>query len=331
MTDVPEGEKLALRFPPDALPTRVDSWVSGQLSGVTRASVQRWIGDGRVLVNGQVCRPKDKLRPGALVEVYPDVEPATEASPDPSVVFEVVHEDEHLLVVDKPAGLVVHPGKGNWTGTLVNGLLARPGFERPVADPNDAGGHLRPGIVHRIDKDTSGLLVVAKTVVAREHLKKQLLEHTVQRRYRALSIGAPRAGRIETLYGRDPKSRLRFSSGVPVGKHAVTHVDVAESLGGSRAALVSCRLETGRTHQIRVHLSEERGTPLLADALYGGFRGDPEVVEIARRLGRQALHAELLGFVHPVTGESLSFESAMPEDMRMALESLRKLSGPAAR
>lgn len=316
---------LTYRVPLDASFQRVDSWLASEISGVTRAAIQRWITGGRVLMDGRPCRPKDKLRPGTLLEVFPEEEPASDAVPDPSVVLDVVFEDESLLVVNKPAGLVVHPARGHRTGTLVNGLLARPGFERLAPDPSDAGGYLRPGIVHRIDKDTSGILVIAKTATAREGLKTQLSAHTVEREYRALTIGVPREGRIETLHGRDPKSRLKFSSAVTTGKRAVTHVRVAERLAGGRAALVTCRLETGRTHQIRVHLSGECGTPILADALYGGTRGHEPILEIARALGRQALHAAVLGFVHPETRETLRFEAPIPPDMQAALARLRAL------
>lgn len=325
MTKASPEEALRFQVPPEAALLRVDSWLTSQLPDVTRAAVQRWIGAGRVLVGGKPCRAKDKLRPGARIEVYPDQEPETDALPDPSVQLCVEFEDEHLMVVNKPAGLVVHPGRGHRTGTLVNGLLARPGFVRLSADPGDETGHLRPGIVHRIDKDTSGLLVVAKTARAREGLKVQLAAHSVEREYSALTLGVPREGRIETLHGRDPKSRLKFSSKVPAGKHAVTHVQVTERLAGGRVAFVLCRLETGRTHQIRVHLSGECRTPILADALYGGSRGEDKIVEIARQLGRQALHAGVLGFVHPQTGASLRFLAPLPDDMILALETLRAL------
>lgn len=295
------------------------------MKDVTRAEIQRWIGDGRVLIDGNPCRPKDKIRPGSLLEVRPDQAPKSSAEPDENVVFEVLFEDPHLLVVNKPPGLVVHPGRGHRTGTLVNGLLARPGFERAPTDPDDPQGYLRPGIVHRIDKDTSGILVVAKDKVAREGLKNQLSAHTVERRYVAITVGTPRIGKIETLHGRDPHSRLRFSCKVSRGKPAVTYVEVREGLASGRAALVECRLSTGRTHQIRVHLSQERNTPILADELYGKGKGDPEVLEIGATLGRQALHAQVLGFEHPVSGQTLRFEVPLPGDIHAALSALREL------
>ncbi len=302
---------------------RLDRTLSALCPDVSRAAVQRWIADGRVLVNGRACRPRDKVQPGAIIDYEPGPEPASSALPDASVGFEVVFEDSHLLVVDKPAGLVVHPGRGNPDRTLVNGLLARSGFERPPMDERDPEGYLRPGIVHRIDKDTSGLLVVAKDVPTREGLKAQFSVHSIEREYLALTVGVPRVGRVETLHGRHPKQRLKFSTRVREGKSAVTTVNVLETFVGS--ALVRCTLQTGRTHQIRVHLAEVLGTPILADQLYGGLSGRSEVQVVARALGRQALHAAVLGFEHPGTRQRLRFESPLPPDMTAALAALRGL------
>nr|UXE44725.1 ribosomal large subunit pseudouridine synthase D [uncultured bacterium] len=296
------------------------------LEGVSRAAVQRWIEQGRVLVNGEVCRPRDPVGEGAVLEVEPAPPEPSAAEPDPGVALEVVHEDRALLVVNKPAGLVVHPARGHRTGTLVNGLLARVDFGSLEPDARDAAGTLRPGIVHRIDKDTSGLLVVAKTEASREALKAQLGAHTVERVYVAFTLGVPRTTTIRTPYGRDPRSRLRFSSRVREGKLAVTHVAVQEVLAGGRAARVECRLETGRTHQIRVHLAEQQKTPLLADTLYGKEPADPELARVSASLGRQALHAAVLGFTHPETGERLRFEAPLPPDLTSALAALRQIA-----
>ena len=293
---------------------------------VSRAAVQRWIEAGRVLVDGKPCRARDTVTGGAVLDVEPLPAPRSDAEPDAGVTLEVVHEDESLLVINKPAGLVVHPARGHRTGTLVNGLLAREGFLAPGADPRDADGHVRPGIVHRIDKDTSGLLVVAKTDASREALKAQLAAHTIERVYSALTLGVPASTTIRTTYGRDRRSRLRFTSRLREGKPAVTHVKVVERLAGGRAALVECRLETGRTHQIRVHLAEQQKAPLLADALYGRKPSDPDLLAVSEALGRQALHAAVLGFVHPSTGQTLRFEAPWPPDFAAALESLRLLS-----
>jgi 23S rRNA pseudouridine1911/1915/1917 synthase len=292
---------------------------------VSRATVQRWIEEGRVRVDGGVCRAKDEVRGGSVIDVEPGAPPPTDVEPDASVPFDVLHEDVDLIVVSKPAGVVVHPGRGNWEHTLVAGLLARGGFERTVFDERDPMGRLRPGIVHRIDKNTSGVLVVAKSEPAREGLKAQLAEHTVEREYRALTLGVPTPGRIESLHARHRSARRKFTSLTDRGRRAVTHVAVDEILAHGRAALVSCRLETGRTHQIRVHLSERAGAPILADKVYGRVPSDKALAAVASELGRQALHAATLGFVHPVSGKQLRFESPLPEDMQHALERLRSL------
>ena len=306
---------------------RLDKVLARLLPDVSRATVQRWIEEGRVQVDGKPCRAKDSVTAGSQIELEAGPPPPSEADPDPSVVLDVCYEDPHLLVVNKPAGLVVHPARGHRTGTLVNGLLARPGFALPSPDPEDEQGSLRPGIVHRIDKDTSGLLVVAKDDRTREGLKTQLAQHSVERAYLALTVGTPAAGTIKSLHARDPRSRLRFTSRTSEGKVAVTHVRVLERLAGGRAAFIECRLETGRTHQIRVHLSEQSKTPLLSDAVYGGRPSmAQDVAEIVAALGRQALHAAVLGFVHPISGESLRFEAPPPADFARALAALRALS-----
>jgi 23S rRNA pseudouridine1911/1915/1917 synthase len=304
-------------------PERVDKVVARLVPGVSRASIQRWIEQGRVLVNGEPCRARHRVTSGSVLEVEPGPAPRSRAEPDASVRFRVLFEDPHLIVIDKPAGLVVHPARGHAAGTLVNGLLAREDFRGAPADPRDREGALRPGIVHRIDKETSGVLVVAKDEVTREGLKAALAEHRVERAYRALTVGVPEGGTIRTLHHRDPRSRLRFTSRTARGRSAVTHVRVLEKLALGRAALVECRLDTGRTHQIRVHLAEQARTPILADKLYGAPPQDPEIAAVAAELGRQALHAAVLGFEHPVTKVTLRFESPPPEDFERALERLR--------
>jgi 23S rRNA pseudouridine1911/1915/1917 synthase len=307
-------------------PERVDKVVVRLMPEASRASVQRWINEGRVKVDGKICRAKQVVRGGAELTVEPSDPPPSQATPDASVQFRVLFEDPHLIVIDKPAGLVVHPARGHASGTLVNGLLARGGFERAGADPRDPTGSVRPGIVHRIDKDTSGILVVAKDEPTREGLKGQLSAHSMERVYRALTLGVPQPASIETLYDRHPRSRLRFTSKTHTGKRAMTHVALLERLAGGRAASIECRLETGRTHQIRVHLSEQAQTPLLGDWLYGRAPGDADLLAIATALGRQALHAAVLGFVHPRSGELLRFESPLPDDMAQALAALRSLT-----
>ncbi|HEY3497591.1 MAG TPA: RluA family pseudouridine synthase [Polyangiaceae bacterium] len=308
---------------------RLDKVLARLMPEVSRSALQRWIADGRVLVDGAQRRARDAVGAGAVLEIDPGERLPSAAEPDAEIRVEVLYEDPELCVVVKPAGLVVHPARGHWSGTLVNGLLARPGFGLVPADPRDRTGSFRPGIVHRLDKDTSGLLVVAKTERAREALKAEIGSHRAERSYVALTLGVPRAGAIRTHYGRDPRSRLRFSSRVREGKLALTHVKVLEKLAGGRAALVECRLETGRTHQIRVHLSEQAGTPILGDRLYGRVSQDSALAAISSELGRQALHAEVLGFTHPTSGEALRFTAAPPDDFQRALAALRG-AGPNA-
>lgn len=321
------GARKEFQTPPGRSAERIDKVLASLMPEVTRATIQRWISEGRVLVDGRACRSKDRVLGGVRVLVDPGEIPLSRAAPDAAVPFRVLFEDDALLVVEKPAGIVVHPARGHATGTLVNGLLAHGGFEAPGGDDRDPIAHLRPGIVHRIDRDTSGILVVARTERAREGLKLQFAAHSVERVYYALTLGMPEAGRIETLHGRDPKNRLKFSARVKEGRRAVTHLSVVEVLAGGRAALVACRLETGRTHQIRVHLSEVRRTPLLADPLYRDTLRPvgADLTDISSELGRHALHAAVLGFEHPISREFLRFETALPTDMDRALLRLREL------
>jgi 23S rRNA pseudouridine1911/1915/1917 synthase len=219
--------------------------------------------------------------------------------------------------------VVVHPARGNATGTLVNAVLHH--FTVIDEDPR------RPGIVHRLDKDTSGLLVVARTTEARVSLQAQFKAHSTERSYVGVTEGVPSSPwTLATLHGRHPTDRLRFTTRVPAGRRAVTHVTVEERLAEGLAARVRCVLETGRTHQVRVHLSEG-GFPLLGDALYGRRPRDPRVRAAAEALGRQALHAEVLGFEHPVTGERLRFTAPWPEDLTRLVEALRGTPGAGPR
>jgi len=291
--------------------------------GVSRADLQRWMDDGLVTSSGVPLKRSAKLHEGMRVRVQLGSPLLTTAVPDPSVVLDVVYEDEHLLVIDKAAGLVVHPSKGHRTGTLVNGLLARGGFEAP-SDPRDPDGQLRPGIVHRLDKDTSGLLVVAKDAATRESLKALFQAHDILRSYCALTVGSTATARYDTAHGRHPTHRLRFTTrprNEQRARRAVTEVTVVEQL--AHATVVRCQLETGRTHQIRVHLSECGHTPILADRLYGGIPKHEPLAAIASTLGRQALHAAELGFVHPVSKQMLRWKSPLPPDMALALDQLR--------
>jgi len=298
---------------------RVDKVIAARLEadGVSRSTVSRLCDEGRVVVRSAPAKASQRVRAGDVIEVeIPAVAPVEAKAED--IPLAVVYEDRDLLVVDKPAGLVVHPAKGHPTGTLVNAVLHHAEVDDADADP------LRPGIVHRIDRYTSGLLVVALTPVAREALMARFRAHDIERSYVALCEGVPGALTFDTFYDRHPTDRLRFSSRVVEGRRAVTHVKTMEPLAGGRAAYVRCTLETGRTHQIRVHMADA-GFPLLADAVYGRRPRDERVRAVAEALGRQALHAEVLGFEHPVTGKALRFETPPPEDFQRALAALRAL------
>jgi 23S rRNA pseudouridine1911/1915/1917 synthase len=317
---------------------RLDKYVVERMTetgdAASRSAVQRWIRAGRVTVGGRPAAASDSLSVGAVVDVQPLPPETTDLEPDPTVVFDILHDDEHLIVVDKPGGLVVHPGRGHAQKTLVHGLLARGSFPKTGdvfldADHADPSASVRPGIVHRIDKGTSGILVVAKDERTREGLKVQFARHEIERAYLAIVVGHAASADFETLHGRHPTDRLRFTTRVRQGRRAMTHIRVLEKLGAldrggkARATLVECRLETGRTHQIRVHLLECAKTPILGDPIYGKEPTDPLLKAVGRRLGRQALHAWVLGFIHPVSGERLRFERAPPADFRAALEALR--------
>ena len=303
---------------------RLDRVLADLWPDLSRTQIARWMKEGRVTVDGREAAPKDDARPGALVHIeLPAPEPSVLAPED--IPLAIVHEDEHLLVVNKPAGMVVHPGAGNRAGTLVHALLAHaPGIA-------SVGGAGRPGIVHRLDKDTSGLLVVAKTPATYLRLVEAIARREVNREYLTIVWGEWRdlAGRIAEPVGRHPKDRKRMAV-TPQGRVAATNYRVLQSFGW--ASYLECRLETGRTHQIRVHLSHV-GHPVLGDATYGGgARRVLNLPEAARRLAReivetmprQALHAARLAFSHPATGERLSLEAPLPADFSAALDRLRK-------
>jgi 23S rRNA pseudouridine1911/1915/1917 synthase len=298
---------------------RLDVFLTAVVTGESRSQLTRHIVEGAVQVDGTRAAPSRKVRAGEIVAWTPPPVTTTELVAE-EMPLVIVHEDAELVVVDKPPGMVVHPAAGHASGTLVNALLAR------IGDLRGIGGELRPGIVHRIDKDTSGLLVVAKDDATMIALGAAFKAHDISRVYEALAVGkAPAAeGRVETLYGRDPRDRKKFSVRVKAGKQAVTNWRVVEPLG--HAVRLEARLETGRTHQVRVHMAA-LGLPLLGDQLYGRPVRDEAVREIGRTLGRQALHARLLGFRHPKTGAWLEFTSPPPPDFAAALGALRALAG----
>ncbi len=325
---------IALLLDASASGERLDKVLAALVPSASRATLQRWITEGRVTVDGAPARVSAKARAGQRVVVTPAPAPPGDALPE-DIPLTVLFEDADLLVLDKPAGLVVHPAAGHPDGTLVNAVLHHTRIEVPTDDAldDDAGpdseapGHAgpepvsRPGIVHRLDKDTSGVMVVAKTLRARDGLVRVFAAHALERRYLAIATGAPPdAVTYDTLHARHPTDRKRFTSRALRGKRAITHVAVRERLHG--AALVVCRLETGRTHQIRVHLADA-GFALLGDRVYGRPPRDAHVRAAGEALSRQALHAASLAFAHPVSGAPLRFESAPPEDFAAALAALR--------
>jgi 23S rRNA pseudouridine1911/1915/1917 synthase len=301
---------ITLVLPADSAGMRLDRALALALPQHSRERLKALVGGGRVTgPNGVLRDPALKVRGGeALALVIP--EPRASETIAQDIPLTIVHEDEALLVVDKPAGLVVHPAAGNLDGTMVNALL-----HHCAGRLSGIGGVARPGIVHRIDKDTSGLLVVAKTDPAHEALSRQFAAHSVDRRYVAVVAGVPvpPAGRIEGALARSTANRQKMAMVAPGrGKHAVTHYRTARAL--RHAAQIECRLETGRTHQIRVHMASI-GHALLGDSVYGRTPGS--LADVIKSLGfaRQALHAATLGFVHPLSQEKLSFESALPADI----------------
>jgi len=300
---------------------RLDAFLAASLPEITRSAAQRLIEQGLVHVDGMEVKSSHKLSSGEEVTVsIPPPEPSTAIPEKMDLV--ILHEDADVIVVNKPAGLTVHPGAGISSGTLVNGLLGH------CSDLSGIGGEIRPGIVHRIDKDTTGILVVAKNDAAHQGLSTQFSQHTVKRVYYALVFGSLKTdkGRIEGEIGRHPVDRKKMSGNARHGRHAVTHWKVLARYNG--VTLLQLRLETGRTHQIRVHLSEAKH-PLLGDSVYGGDARlgnikDVKLRTLIKELGRQALHAKTLGFIHPSSGEYIEFDSDLPEDMQRIIDYLDK-------
>jgi 23S rRNA pseudouridine1911/1915/1917 synthase len=320
-----EGQAHVVILAPDQAGGRLDKTLAEHLPELSRGRIQALMARGLVSRDGETLSDASaKARPGEhriLVPAPTPAEPQAEAIP-----LQVLFEDDHLIVVDKPAGMAVHPAPGNETGTLVNALLHHCGDSL-----SGIGGVARPGIVHRIDKETSGVMVAAKSDAAHQGLSKLFATHDIDRVYVALVRGAPHPARgtIETRIGRSPHDRKKMAVLKSGGREAITHYMTEQVFGGGDkplAARVACTLETGRTHQIRVHMAS-KGTPCLGDPVYGSGPPATAVREAVAAAGlkRQALHAAVLGFIHPVTGQALRFESPLPADMAQLQANLTAL------
>ncbi|SEN23407.1 23S rRNA pseudouridine(1911/1915/1917) synthase RluD [Halomonas caseinilytica] len=303
------------RIPDSMAGLRLDQAAAELFSDFSRERLKAWIKEGALTVDGGPARPRDKVHGGEALALVAELEDDARFEPE-DIPLEVVFEDDDVLVIDKPPGLVVHPAAGNPDGTLLNGLLNHCASLAAVP---------RAGIVHRLDKDTSGLMVVAKTLVAQTALVEQLQARTVSREYDAVAVGTMTSGgTLDAPIGRHPRDRKRQAVNAS-GKPAVTHYRVIERFRAHTH--VRCRLETGRTHQIRVHMAHLR-YPLVGDPVYGGRLKLPagageSLKEVLREFPRQALHARKLAFVHPTTGATMTFRAPLPDDLLMLLDFLR--------
>ncbi len=295
---------------------RMDRLLSSRIADISRTRLQRYIKDGRIMLNSvPVTVPRTAVRKGDAIEIHvPEPEP-TELGPE-DIPLDIVYEDRHIIVINKPAGMVVHPGAGHETGTLVHALLHHCG------DLAGIGDVLRPGIVHRLDRDTSGLIIVAKDSKAHQSLTEQFAARTTAKRYMAIVAGKLQdlSGTIETTIGRHPKQRKKMAAGTPTGKNAITQWKKVEELRG--ASLLDIRIHTGRTHQIRVHMASV-GHPLIGDRLYGGhamIKLNDRTVQVER----QMLHAAELSVTHPVTCKRMNWHAPLPEDMRCVIDELHR-------
>jgi len=312
-----ESESLQLVIPPHLAGQRLDQALAELVPDYSRSRLQQWIKDARVTVNGEKCRPRDKLRGNEQVLIEVEHEPQTSWQAE-DLPVDIVYEDEAIIIINKPANLVVHPGTGNHSGTLVNGLLHHDA--KLIEVP-------RCGIVHRLDKDTTGLLVVARTMAAHTKLVERLQARDVKREYEAIVTGTMTAGgTVDEPMGRHPTQRTRMAVLVSGGKPAITHYRVKQHFRAHTHVQVN--LETGRTHQIRVHMAHIRH-PIVGDPVYGGrLRLPPKstdaLIDSLRAFPRQALHAARLGFVHPLTEAPVEWSVALPDDMQALLQVLKE-------
>ena len=309
-----DQEPIYLTIPDEYYGNRLDTTLSAIIPELSRSKLTNLIKEGFILVDNQIPKPKDKVFGREAVIINSPLSDETKAFTPEDIPLDIIFEDEHIVVINKQAGLTVHPGNGNWSGTLLNGLL----FHYP---------HLsqipRAGIVHRLDKDTSGLMVVAKTLLAQTKLVQQLQDHSVSRIYRAIAEGIlPPEGTIKTNIGRDPKNRIKMTTLKFGGKESVTHYKVIKHF--DKLSYIECRLETGRTHQIRVHL-KSLGHPLVGDKTYGSgkINSPAQVLEAIESLDRQALHAMRLSFVHPSTADTVNFSCPIASDIKYLLNTLK--------
>ena len=328
--DSPTSEPLDISVPPGAEGERIDRLLANTLPDRSRSFLKRLIEDGCLDAAGEhgatIIEPSYRVKPGErfLLRIPASVDPEPLGE---NIPLNVVFEDDDLIVINKPPGLVVHPAPGNLTGTLVNALIAHCG-----ASLKGIGGVRRPGIVHRLDKDTSGIMVSAKTGPAHEGLTRQFADHSIERAYAAFVWGmpSPSQGTIEANIGRSPRNRKKMAVVTLGGKTALTNYRTEAAYAAGAASLVECRLETGRTHQIRVHMAHI-GHAVIGDPVYGGgstrarmSQLSPEASNMIAGFRRQALHARLLGFEHPISGEFQQFEAALPDDLAALAQNLQK-------
>ncbi|HTM80010.1 RluA family pseudouridine synthase [Asticcacaulis sp.] len=325
--DTGDVQTLTADVDDDESGERLDRVLAGHFADLSRARLQALIAEGRLSIDGKVITDgKHKARAGAYTLSIPAPVAARPEAQD--IPLDILFEDEHLIVVNKPVGMAAHPAPGTRDGTLVNALLYHCGANASgESSLSGIGGVLRPGIVHRLDKDTSGILVAAKSDLAHRSLSELFSRHDIDREYKAIVRGSPKhmSGTVTTRIGRSHHDRKKMAVLRAGGREAITHFQLEEVYGDTKplAALLTCRLETGRTHQIRVHMAH-LGCPCLGDPVYGSGAPAKEVQAILKELdfSRQALHAGLLGFVHPITGEKLKFKAPLPDDMQALADAL---------